>query len=358
MGAKKLSQLRAGLHEPAPESRERVAREASRLAEELRLTELRERMQRTQAEIAQVIGTSQSGVSRLERQRDVLVSTLRDYVAATGGRLRLVAEYPGGEVHIRVPVLDDEHPRRQEQRAFRVVWQNLRTRQLVHVGQLEFTDRRFVYSYTPDAELHPDFVPFPAFPDFRESYESDELFPFFADRLLSAARGGYDDHLAALGLTREEATPVELLARSGGASPHDTIQVVPEPVEHEDGNAVLPFLVSGVRHVDDASTVNKRIASLREGEELDLRDEPDNPHNDRAVRLEAKGQPVGWIPDYLLEQVWKNRGAGRRIHVTVERANGPETPWHIRLLCRLEIGPDATDVVANKWTVAPQVCGP
>lgn len=47
------------------------------------------------------MGTTQSSVSRIERQSDLLVATLSAYVAATGGRLRLVACYPDGEYDVR-----------------------------------------------------------------------------------------------------------------------------------------------------------------------------------------------------------------------------------------------------------------
>jgi hypothetical protein len=37
---------------------------------------------------------SQDGVSRIETRSDFLLSTLRSYVEAMGGKLRLVAEFP------------------------------------------------------------------------------------------------------------------------------------------------------------------------------------------------------------------------------------------------------------------------
>lgn len=52
----------------------------------------------TQEQIAEGMDTTQSAVSRMERQDDMLVSTLNDYVAATGGTLLIVAVYPGGDV--------------------------------------------------------------------------------------------------------------------------------------------------------------------------------------------------------------------------------------------------------------------
>lgn len=336
MKAKKFSELRDSLYERSPKSRSRMDAEVARLTEQLGLAELRAQMQRTQAEIAKAIGTTQSGVSRLERQKDTLISTLRDYVEATGGELHLVARYPGFEHEIRVPVLDQSGESRRPQR-FRVVWQSLTDRQFVHVGWLVHENQQFTFAYTPDAELRNDYEPFSAFPDFRETYESSELFPFFASRLSATATS--DHLLSALGLTREDATPVELLARSWGATPHDTIQIVPEPRLLEDGSEVRPFLASGVRHADETNpgVVTKTIKHLRQGKELVLQDEPDNPHNERAVLVEASGTPVGWIPDYLLDYLHKKRYEGMQPHVYVEKANGPEVPWHLRLLCLLEM---------------------
>lgn len=47
--------------------------------------------------MAEALALSQPDVSRLERRRDVLVSTLRPFVEATGGELEIVARYPDQE---------------------------------------------------------------------------------------------------------------------------------------------------------------------------------------------------------------------------------------------------------------------
>jgi transcriptional regulator with XRE-family HTH domain len=57
-------------------------------------------MDLTQEEVAARLQISQSNVSRLERRRDMLVSTLREVVEAFGGELHLVAEFPDGAVEI------------------------------------------------------------------------------------------------------------------------------------------------------------------------------------------------------------------------------------------------------------------
>ncbi|MGL5934282.1 MAG: helix-turn-helix domain-containing protein [Cetobacterium sp.] len=64
------------------------------------LREVRHLVGHTQTYVADGIGTTQSGVSRLETQSDMLVSTLTDYVEALGGRLRLVVDHPLVEVDV------------------------------------------------------------------------------------------------------------------------------------------------------------------------------------------------------------------------------------------------------------------
>jgi transcriptional regulator with XRE-family HTH domain len=79
-----------------PVRRRRVEQRAAELiAEEMSLRALRRAKRMTQADLAKALGVGQDGVSRLEERDDLLVSTLRNYVEAVGGKLRLVAVIPG-----------------------------------------------------------------------------------------------------------------------------------------------------------------------------------------------------------------------------------------------------------------------
>jgi transcriptional regulator with XRE-family HTH domain len=69
-------------------------RAAELLAEEMSLRELRRAHKLTQERIAETLGIGQDQVSRLEQRSDLLISTLRSYVEAMGGRLTLVVEFP------------------------------------------------------------------------------------------------------------------------------------------------------------------------------------------------------------------------------------------------------------------------
>lgn len=65
--------------------------------EDSTLGHLRRSLGKTQAEVATAMGTEQDRVSRLERRHDMRVSSLREYVSAMGGTLRLVVDLPEGE---------------------------------------------------------------------------------------------------------------------------------------------------------------------------------------------------------------------------------------------------------------------
>jgi transcriptional regulator with XRE-family HTH domain len=78
-----------------PGRRRRVEARADELiAEEMSLRDLRKAMHKTQVELARKTGKSQVTLSRLERQSDMLISTLSEVMRGLGGRLRIVAELP------------------------------------------------------------------------------------------------------------------------------------------------------------------------------------------------------------------------------------------------------------------------
>ena len=70
------------------------AETAMLIAEEQALRDLRKDLNIRQRDIAEALGMDQSEVSRAERRADMLVSTLRSYIAAMGGNLELVARFP------------------------------------------------------------------------------------------------------------------------------------------------------------------------------------------------------------------------------------------------------------------------
>ena len=67
------------------------------------LRRLREARALTQSTVAELLDMDQSEVSRLERRSDMLLSTLKRFVQATGGEMHVVVQYPdGGPVELLV----------------------------------------------------------------------------------------------------------------------------------------------------------------------------------------------------------------------------------------------------------------
>jgi hypothetical protein len=73
------------------------SRVAALINEEKSLQDLRRAHKLTQRRMAEVLGIGQDSVSRLEQRSDLLISTLRSYVEAMGGRLSIIAEFPDHE---------------------------------------------------------------------------------------------------------------------------------------------------------------------------------------------------------------------------------------------------------------------
>ena|SRR5438105_14360080 len=84
----------------SPERRARNEAAAKAMLAELLLQELRHARELTQATLAEAMNCGQDEISKLERRADMLVSTLRRYVEATGGSLEIVATFPDGKVRI------------------------------------------------------------------------------------------------------------------------------------------------------------------------------------------------------------------------------------------------------------------
>lgn len=98
---KKFSQLRERLRQRDPEADRKIDVFKAEMERELTLAELRRALDFTQQQIAASLDTNQSGVSRIEHQTDLFISTLRSYIEAMGGKLELRAIFPDGEVSIR-----------------------------------------------------------------------------------------------------------------------------------------------------------------------------------------------------------------------------------------------------------------
>lgn len=226
--------------------------------------------------------------------------------------------------------------RHQERHLF-VSWRDPDSGSIHPVGRLvrrvSAAGERFTFAYLKLAQNLSGFEPLPGLPDLYHRYDSPRLFPVFANRMMPRSRPEFDMLAARVDLSGD-ADPFEVLARAGGRRATDRIEVFLGPERTAEGHSRVLLFARGIRHVAGAADA---VSSLHPGDELALVDDPDNIYNPRAIVLRVSdGQPVGWIPDYLVEHVHELRDLnGSDPVVSVEHVNDESAPPHMRLLCRL-----------------------
>lgn len=80
---------------PPEDKRQVEERAAVLIAQHMALRDVRKAMGKTQTAVARQLGIKQENVARIEQRGDMLLSTLRGYVEALGGRVTLNVQMPG-----------------------------------------------------------------------------------------------------------------------------------------------------------------------------------------------------------------------------------------------------------------------
>jgi hypothetical protein len=230
-----------------------------------------------------------------------------------------------------------------------VAWQHPVDRSIDPVGFLTYDGHIYRFTYVRNALQVKDFRPLLGFADLHRSYNSEELFPLFAQRAMDPRRPDYHRYVERLGLEGDPG-PWEQITRSQGRRQGDTIQLLPEPALNGDELTCL-FLVHGIRHAHEAprildgrafqitrQQVETALDQLVPGAQLALGAEPGNPANPLAIMVVGSDVPLGWVPDLLAEDMHQLMRSAR-VTVTAEHVNGPDAPWHLRLLARLRAAP-------------------
>jgi hypothetical protein len=194
----------------------------------------------------------------------------------------------------------------------------------------------FVYIQgASEAEAH-GFEPFLDFPDINNAYNSDSLFPMFANRLMPSGRPDYDDFIRRLGLDGSAIDPFAVLARSGGRRATDRLELFGFPEQDPSaGELLYRFWARGINHVAHAE---ERIDFVQQGEKLLCALDCQNPTDPHAVVLRVerpRHQIMGFLPFYLCDEVQQLRTLKAPFQVMVEKVNLEPAPRHQRLLCLL-----------------------
>ena len=223
---------------------------------------------------------------------------------------------------------------RSEMNSVFLAWQDPKERNWHTVGKLSQAQELFIFDYTLGARSE-SFIPFSGMEKLDVTYKSDKLFPLFANRLLNPRRPEYKMLLSWLGLSEDERSPLQVLARTGGVKSTDNLQIFPE-LDLTGQNAIeLDFFVHGVRYVSESA--RKRIKELKEGDKLLLMNDFQNEADNLALAIRTTGTPeiIGFCPRFLahgLADLTADKHS--ELSLTVARVN-QEAPLYYQLMCKL-----------------------
>lgn len=223
----------------------------------------------------------------------------------------------------------------KERNSVFLAWQDYNTRKWHVVGLLEMRESDFLFNYTVGATSSNYFTPFSGMEDLKKTYISKEIFPLFKNRLISSKRPEYPDFIKWLGLD-DAATPIDVLARSGGARATDKLQMFKAIETKSDGSFEHYFFSHGLAHLQN--TALDRVSKLKTNDKLYLALDNQNEHDVDAVliRTAKPAEIVGYCPRYISSAIsGLLQYDSKCVSIFVESLP-EEAPASYRLMCRLE----------------------
>ncbi len=180
-----------------------------------------------------------------------------------------------------------------------VSWQNPESRVWHIVGRLRKNEESYIFNYTKGVEKTSIFQPLSGMEDLKTEYFSENLFPFFANRVLSSKRPEYKEYIGWLGLNEGNADPFTILTRSEGTRGTDNYQVIKKFSWDSDGNFKHSFNSHGLRYFHHS--VKEVVDNLNVDDELFLCLDKQNKFDKNAViiRTENPKHLIGYVPQFL-----------------------------------------------------------
>jgi HIRAN domain len=222
-----------------------------------------------------------------------------------------------------------------------VASQNADTREWVPVAELREVSDGYELRYISGARRLPGFSGLSRMQAFDKVYYSKSLFPFFANRLIPKSRPEYRSYLQWLGLESMPASPLEVLAITGGARATDNYEIVAPP-RMTDGGIEFNFFPRGLRYL--SASALEELMDLEQGSPVYIVKDVQNPHDPGALALRReKPYPalIGYVPRYYAPGVHRLLdGPSSTLHCIVKRVN-PDAPIDMKLLVSMSAAPPA-----------------
>lgn len=215
-----------------------------------------------------------------------------------------------------------------------VSWRDPDSKSWFITGKLTKENSLYKFKYTKGSN-NKNFTPFEYMRDMFKEYVSKDLFPLFANRILTKHKEQYVKFKDWLGIEDED--PMLILSRGGGERSTDTYHLYPEPEKTPCGNYEAYFLVHGIRYLPEYA--QKEVDNLVPGCRLHLMFDFQNQYHQEAVaiRTESTKTIIGYLPRYMASDfkdlVSKTKDK-MDIHLTVQKVNN-DAPIQMKLLCKI-----------------------
>lgn len=225
-----------------------------------------------------------------------------------------------------------------EMKTLFLAWQDPKKRDWFPIGRLTFNTSKFSFVYTKgayEASKNNGFQPLVSFPDFHKLYQSDALFPLFANRVMPRSRPDYASYLESLNIPKEADDPITILSKSGGKKATDYFEIFPCPKPDENGLYHIHFFLHGLRY-SSASAI-ECVNNLKHLDPLYLMHDIQNSFDPKALALRTDASDfLGYCPRYLASDIHEIlKDDPKLANVSVERVNPAPTPIQMRLLCSM-----------------------
>ena len=174
------------------------------------------------------------------------------------------------------------------------------------IGRLDVDMKRPLYRFryirgAERAREETGFPPMLDFPELRENYQSEELFPLFKNRIIAPGRPDRSDYLRNLDLP-DSADPVEILSVNGGQRITDAFEVFPKIEKRDDDTFWCRFFLHSLRYVN--ADAQQQIKLLEPNEKLYVTLELTNPATGLALQIQTHDYyMIGWAPRYLIQDL-------------------------------------------------------
>lgn len=216
-----------------------------------------------------------------------------------------------------------------------ILWQDQYSKLWHPVAKLTREKNLYRLNYTKGASSSKHFIPFPQMTELDSIYESNELFPFFQNRILPKSRPEFKNIIDWLDMTSDSFDPLDYLSVTGGERKTDNYRILKLPTLIN-GKFIINFLVSGIHYLGNET--QEKIKELSKNLELDYIYETDNPIDSNAIKLvdRKSGLFVGYCPRYLVNDFKKLLDRNpESSHFKIKKLN-IDAPASYRMVCSFE----------------------